>query len=102
MFKNLRKRITQLDTYDKLLLALCGFHLLANIVWILLSTAPLPWDQAGHTRTAILFADFFKSLDLLNIQRFMSISSYYPPFIHIVISFFILVFGNPVFAGGVV
>lgn len=100
--KKLLDIFSNLDVFDKLLITLCSFHLFGNILWIILSTAPLPWDQAGHTRTAILFAEFFKSLDLLNIRRFMAISSYYPPLIHIVISFLILVFGNPVFVSGVV
>lgn len=78
------------------LILLCSFHLFSNLVWIFLSTAPIPWDQAGHTRLAIQFADFFKSFGFLRIIDYFSISTYYPPFIYSLISVPIIIFGNPI------
>lgn len=54
----------------------------------------MDWDQAGHTIIAFNFADFFKH----PIGNFLSISDYYPPFVHLLVAFFMLIFGkHPVF-----
>lgn len=78
-------------------MVLCGFHLLANLFWFSLNTAPLPWDQAGHTLIALHHSYFFKSLLHQDLLSFLTISPYYPPLVHIIASFPILIFGNPIF-----
>lgn len=85
-----------------ILLLLVLFHLVVNFIWITLNTAPLPWDQAGHTRLAIEFADYFKSLGFLRIVDYFSISSYYPPLIHTMVGVLIVFLGHPIQVGGVV
>lgn len=76
----------------QLLLALCGLHLVINILWLGLNSAPLPWDQAGHTRLAIEMSQFYKGTFTKDIG-FLSISSYYPPLTHITTSFLLYFFG---------
>ena len=87
------------DIYSIALVSLILFHLLENFIWIFLDTAPLPWDQAGHTRIALQFANYFKDLGFLRIVDYFSISSYYPPLIHTIASIPVLIFGNPVDLG---
>ena len=86
--------------YTVSLIILCLFQLISNLFWLSLSTAPLPWDQAGHTRLAIGFVNFFSSYDALKIVNYFSISSYYPPLIHTIVAFLSMIFGHPIFMGG--
>lgn len=79
------------------LIILCLFHFTANLVFFSLNTAPLPWDQAGHTRLAMEFTNFFKDLGFINIFQTLSVSTYYPPLLHIIGGFLILIFGHPLF-----
>jgi 4-amino-4-deoxy-L-arabinose transferase-like glycosyltransferase len=82
-----------------LILLLIAYHIVTNFIWIANSTAPLPWDQAGHTRLAIQFADYFKTLGFLRIIDYFTISTYYPPLIHTIVGLFIVFFGHPVQMG---
>lgn len=86
----------KIDIFTILLILLSFYHLISNLLWIFTSTAPLPWDQAGHTSLALKFADYFQSLGFLRIINYFSISNYYPPLIHTIISFAIILFGNPI------
>ena len=90
------------DFYSALLISLLLFHFLANLLWIFLDTAPIPWDQAGHTRIAFHFANFIKDLGFLRIVDYFSLSSYYPPLVHTIAALPILIFGNPVDIGQIV
>ena len=47
-----------------LLLALILFHLVGNIVWILLNNSPPRWDEASHTTRAFNYAYFIESLSV--------------------------------------
>lgn len=91
-----------LNRMPKLIFFLCIFHLIVNLLWLSLNNSPLPWDQAGHTRTAIQFSDFFKSFGFLKIVNYFSLSNYYPPLIHTMVAFLIIFFGHPIFMGGFV
>src|SRR3990167_3653252 len=90
------------DFYSALLISLLLFHFLANLLWIFLDTAPIPWDQAGHTRIAFHFANFIKDLGFLRIVDYFSLSSYYPPLVHTIAALPILIFGHPVDIGQIV
>lgn len=96
------KKLNLLNKYNFFLLLLCGFHLTVNLLWISLSTAPVPWDQAGHTRVAIQIADYFKSFGFIRIIDYFSISNFYPPFLHTIVAFFIIVFGHPVITSEII
>lgn len=87
------------DLYSITLLFLLSFHLVSNLIWIIFDTAPLPWDQAGHTRIAFHFAEYVKDLGFLRIVDYFSISSDYPPLIHTIAAIPILIFGNPIDIG---
>lgn len=91
-----------LSSLPKIIIFLCIFYLSTNLLWLFLNNSPLPWDQAGHTRLAIQFADFFKSFGFLKIVNYFSLSNYYPPLIHTIVAFFIILFGHPVYMGGLV
>ena len=83
----------------KIFFLLIAYHIVTNFIWIANSTAPLPWDQAGHTRLAIQFANYFKTLGFLRIIDYFTISTYYPPLIHTIVGLFIVFFGHPVQMG---
>jgi len=78
---------------------LIAYHLNINLIWITNSTAPLPWDQAGHTREAIQFANYFSSFGFLRIVDYFSISTFYPPLLHTIVGLLIVFFGHPVQTG---
>lgn len=82
--------LKKLDKFDWGLVALAAFHLVANIVWINLNTAPLPHDQAGHSLIAF---DFAEVLAGRNKTPILEVSTYYPPFVHFLTALAFLVFG---------
>lgn len=84
------------NIFTSLLFLLIFYHLLSNLIWIFASTAPVPWDQAGHTRLALQFADYFQSLGFLRVIDYFSISTYYPPLIHTIVAIPIILFGHPI------
>lgn len=73
------------------LVVLCLFHLITNIVWINLNTAPLPWDQAGHTVTAF---KFYKHIVGVTNESFLSLSDRYPPLVYIIVGLAMSIFGQ--------
>lgn len=75
----------------KWLYLLLVFHLLANLIWVLLDKSPLAWDQAGHTLISLNFVDFFKGQSQVN---FFQISDYYPPLAHMIVAL-IMIFTGP-------
>ena len=86
----------KIDIFVILLTLLASYHLISNLIWIFTNTAPLPWDQAGHTSLALQFADYFQSLGFLRIINYFSISNYYPPLIHTLVAFAIILFDHPI------
>lgn len=98
----MRNKLLKPDIYLCLLIGLIAYHLLSNLLWISLSTAPIPWDQAGHTRLAIQFSEYFQSLGILKPINYFSISTYYPPLIHSIVGFFIIIFDRPIETGEIV
>ncbi len=91
-------KILKFNLYSALLATLCLFHLAGNIIWLNLNKVPLAWDQAGHTIITFNFTDFFNKPS----GDFLSISDYYPPFVHLVVAFFMLIFGRNVSLGPLV
>jgi 4-amino-4-deoxy-L-arabinose transferase-like glycosyltransferase len=91
-----------LSFYSVILFLICLFHLSVNTIFIFLNTAPLPWDQAGHTKLAIEFAHFLTSRDVLKIVNFFSISTYYPPLTYTFAGIPITIFGNPILTSEIV
>ncbi|MBI2597551.1 glycosyltransferase family 39 protein [Candidatus Daviesbacteria bacterium] len=90
-------RVLKVNIYTFLLVLLCSFHLIGNIYWLILDKSPFPWDQAGHTIIAFKFTDFLNGSD--RSQDFLSISDYYPPFVHLLVALFMLVFGKNILIG---
>lgn len=90
-------KILKFDKYVFCLVLLCFFHLIGNITWLSLNKSTFGWDQAGHTIIAFKFADFFSGAN--RNQDFLSISDYYPPFVHLLVSFFMLIFGKNILIG---
>lgn len=83
----------------KWLYLLLVFHLLANLIWILLDKSPLSWDQVGHTLTVFNFLDFFKGQSSVS---FFQISDYYPPLVHIIVSLVMIITGPLLIIGPLV
>lgn len=77
--------------YETLLIVLILFHLTGNLVWIFLNQAPPAWDPSGHTLTSLKFVDYFIGE---STQHLLRITDYYPPFVHLVVTFFMMLF-NP-------
>ena len=92
-------KIYKFDIYLIFLFLLGLFHLVANIIWINLNKVPFSWDPAGHTIIAFRFTDFFT---IHTPENFLSISDYYPPFVHLVVTFFMLIFGKNILIGPLV
>lgn len=86
----MRGMFAKLGRFEYLLVFLLLFHTVANFLWINLNTAPLPWDQAGHTLISYDFADFLKGD---SSKSFLFISNYYPPLIHIIAGIGEILFG---------
>ncbi|MFC1790482.1 phospholipid carrier-dependent glycosyltransferase [Patescibacteria group bacterium] len=51
-----------------LLVLLCLFHLVGNLVWVSLDNRPPDWDAAAHTLFAFRFGRFFKSLSQFSFR----------------------------------
>lgn len=83
----------------KWLCLLLVFHLLANLIWILLDKSPLAWDQAGHTLISLNFLDFFHGQSQVG---FFQISDYYPPFVHIIVALIMILTGPLLLIGPIV
>lgn len=98
----MKEKLLNTNAYLGVLGILIVYHFLSNITWIALSTAPVPWDQAGHTRLALQFADYFTSFGFLRIIDYFSISTYYPPLIHTIVGILTIFFGHPVQTGEIV
>jgi hypothetical protein len=76
----------------QLLVGLCLLHLLVNGFWLYLNAAPIPWDQAGHTRLAIQYSRYFSGSLKPEINP-LAISSYYPPLTHMVVGVVLTLMG---------
>ena len=86
--------------YKNLLIFLCLFHIFGNIIWLNLNKSPFTWDEAGHAIISFKFTDFFNGSN--RNQDFLSISDYYPPFVHLLVSFLMLVFGKNILIGPII
>ncbi len=75
------------------LVILIVVHLAFNLIFLNLNKAPVPWDQANHTRLALLIKDCVQTGN----QNCLKISYYYPPFTHFAVAVLMLVFGNSMF-----
>lgn len=71
---------------------LLGFHLVVSFIWLSLDTRPPKWDQANHLALSLGYYYGFLSGEVFS--RLLSLSSYYPPFFHLVASFFYRFFGT--------
>ncbi|MFH1827369.1 MAG: glycosyltransferase family 39 protein [bacterium] len=90
---------TELKTHKKskylyLLISLVLFHVVFNLIWIILNNQPPTWDAAYHTTLSFQMYSFAKEAMLgLKIKEFLLISNYYPPFTHIFGTFLITILG---------
>src|SRR3989344_5491372 len=66
-----------------LLVGLIVFHVVHNILWIFLNNTPPSYDAAFHTVISLRFFDYIRThFFSFNLYEFLTISNYYPPFIH--------------------
>lgn len=66
-----------------LLTVLIVFHVVHNILWIFLNNTPPSYDAAFHTVISLRFFDYLRThLLSFNVFEFLTISNYYPPFVH--------------------
>lgn len=79
-----------------LLILLVLFHVFINVFWHRINTAPPTWDSAGHLTLSFIFADRYLPLlsGQFSLVDFLKISSYYPPFVHLLGGLMIWVFGR--------
>ena len=88
----------QLSLPRQLLIGLCALHFLFNVLWLVQNTAPLPWDQAGHTYQSVRYSQYFRGmLPEEEVKNPLTISTYYPPLVHITTSVFITLLGSHIF-----
>lgn len=88
----------QLSLPKQLLIALCLIHLTINVMWLAQNFAPLPWDQAGHTRIALRMSQYFQhKLPADEHPQLLTISNYYPPLVHIITAQFLTLLGPHIF-----
>lgn len=90
------KWLQKITIYELLLGLLLLFHLLNNIAWISFNSAPLPWDQAGHTMRTLDFVSYFRNFGFLRPFDFLPISPDYPPLVYALIAFPVLIFAKPI------
>lgn len=87
--------------YNKYIWFLAGlilFHLFFNATFINLNKAPLPWDQANHTRLSVLIERCLQE-KTISKTNCLSISDYYPIFTHTFGALFFTIFGENIMAG---
>lgn len=78
------------DRYLLFTLSLVLFHTIANLIWIGLNRVPPEFDAAFHTVLAIRFFDYLQhNLESFDLNQFLQISKYYPPFTHWVAMIFV-------------
>jgi len=79
--------------FNPRLFFLISIHFFANLYYRLSDIAPLPWDQANHTRLSLLLKNCF----LAGKENCLKSSDYYPIFTHTVTAIFLTIFGNSIF-----
>lgn len=86
-----------LDKYTYLLVLIVAFHIVLNLFWQKVNTAPPTWDSAGHLAISFIFADripqFIRN-DHVGVLELIKTSVYYPPLIHFLGGLIILFFGR--------
>lgn len=83
----------QKPKFNPRLFFLISIHFFANLYYRLSDIAPLPWDQANHTRLSLLL----KNCLLSGKENCLKVSDYYPIFTHTVTAVFLTIFGNSIF-----
>ena len=87
--------MTRTRLYPVLLMCLISLHLISNFIWLRLNIAYPTWDSAGHLNLAMIFSDNLPYLSkFISVNDFLSISNYYPPFVHLVGAVFLLLTGR--------
>ncbi len=76
---------TKISKYFYYLLGLIIFHIVFNTIWIILNNQPPTWDSGLHTVKSFEMFKSFKDL--------LTISTYYPPFVHFIGSILVLIVG---------
>lgn len=80
------------DRYIKLLASLVFFHFIGNIIWIYLNQTPPTFDASFQTTLSMRFYDHIKS-NPTYLSFYFNISKYYPPFVHLLGTFFAFIAG---------
>ena len=70
-----------------LLWFLLGFHLCGNLLWLYLNNMPPLWDEAGHTRDAVIYYNIFSDvlsgkIDWFYLQEVLH--NFYPPLVKVI------------------
>jgi len=61
------------------LLLLLGFHLLVNLLWLILDNTPPAWDQAAHIRSAVMANQWLSGELRISFVRLIKNFYAYPP-----------------------
>jgi 4-amino-4-deoxy-L-arabinose transferase-like glycosyltransferase len=70
------------------------FHIIANMLWIVHNSVPPNYDAAFHTVLAMRFVNYIQHyITVFDLNEFLTISKYYPPFTHWVGMIFVLLGG---------
>jgi hypothetical protein len=82
--------------YINLLRIVIFFHIVSNLLWQVLNTAPPTWDSAGHLAISYIFADKIRSFlgGHTSFLALVTTSGYYPPFVHVLGSLVITLLGR--------
>ena len=74
------------------LIGLCLFHLISNLIWLKIDQSPPTWDSAGHLSLVLVFKEILpRALSNNSISDLLYLSNYYPPFMYILGSVILLV-----------
>ena len=83
------------NTWPEVLLGcLLVFHLTSNILWSNLNQTPPPWDPANHIIISAQLKDCFSSFLDTGLIRCLTVSPFYPPLVHSLVSLAFLLFGT--------
>jgi hypothetical protein len=54
-----------------------------NLLWVSLNSLPPYYDSAGHTNLALVYKDIFTGDKPFHLKDFLTVSTFYPPLVHI-------------------
>lgn len=90
-------RLKNINRYTLYFYTLVLFQIVAYLVFRHLNIAYQSWDSAGHMSLSLKFTEMYRSLFSdpdVSLYKILTTSFYYPPLLHFVMGFLILIFGK--------